>query len=71
MTGFKLILSGSMPTSTWCRCPRSKGPAAHPLAREARDGRPYKISDDLAERGVKLSHVIIGKIITGRLTPLA
>jgi putative DNA-invertase from lambdoid prophage Rac len=29
---------------------------------------PYKISDDLAERGVKLSHVTIRKILSGRPT---
>ena len=30
---------------------------------------PYKISADLAERGVKLSHVTVRKIIAGRATP--
>jgi transposase-like protein len=27
---------------------------------------PYKISDDLASRGVKLSHVTVRKIVTAR-----
>jgi putative DNA-invertase from lambdoid prophage Rac len=35
----------------------------------AADGlSPYKISDDLAKRGVKLSHVTVRKIIVGRRT---
>jgi DNA invertase Pin-like site-specific DNA recombinase len=38
----------------------------HKLAAEGLS--PYKISDDLAKRGVKLSHVTVRKIIAGRRT---
>ena len=41
------------------------GAAAHPASSPAEGLSPRKISADLAKRGVKLSHVTVGKIIAG------